>query len=179
MAEERFDLTFSGGVVPGADPAAVRARLGALFKLDAQGVGRLFTGQPVVVKRGADAATRARFEQAFARAGAVLGVTLVEAAQGGLGARSAHGGGPAPEAAQGGRDQGGHRLALATQGGFLEEPRTVDIAAFDTGSLSLVSGHQWDLADCEAPPEPVAIPDTGHLSLATPEPHSGFKGAAE
>ncbi|MCG6898231.1 MAG: hypothetical protein LJE61_10365 [Thiocapsa sp.] len=172
MAEERFDLSYAGGIAPGADPATVRARLTAVFKLDEQGMDRLFTGRPVIVKRGADAATKARFEQAFAHAGAVLRITPVELAENEGGAQSARGAAPLPDAAQGEHTAGTPRLSLTTHDGYLEEPRAVNIAAFDTGSLSLVSGHDWDLADCAAPPAPVAIPDIGHLSLTGGEPPS-------
>jgi hypothetical protein len=57
MAEERFDLSYRGDLVPGADPARVRERLTAIFKLSDAGAQRLFTGRPVIVKRDADAET--------------------------------------------------------------------------------------------------------------------------
>ncbi|HSO82780.1 hypothetical protein [Thiocapsa sp.] len=179
MAERRFDLSYKGDLAPGADLARARERLTALFKLSATGAERLFTGRPVIVKRNVDAATTARFTEVFEQAGALLTVTPldpplnIEAPSG-----KAPGTAPAshrnhplrPESPEG---SGADALPLSlatTQDDFLEPTRTVNIAAFDTGELSLVSGQNWSLSDCELPPAPIPIPDIGYLSLAEMEP---------
>jgi hypothetical protein len=164
MAEERFDLSYAGDLVPGADPAIVRERLTAAFKLSEQGVERLFTGQPVIVKRSADAATVARFEQVFAQAGAILRISRIETPSDAGDPEVA----PARPAERPLDSAAG--LTLATDASFLEEPRTVNISRLDTGSLSLVSGESWSLADCEPPPTPAPLPDIDHLRLAETEP---------
>jgi hypothetical protein len=176
MAEERFDLSYRGDLVPGADPARVRERLTAIFKLSDAGGQRLFTGRPVIVKRDADAETRTRYEAVFRKAGAVLRVTEVAASdREPLAAPTSD---PDPSVSEGRSPPGspGAPLALSTQGGFLEEPRTVNIAAFETGELSLVAGQDWSLADCEPPPTPIPIPDIGYLSLAEMEPRAERPG---
>jgi hypothetical protein len=161
MTDERFDLSYAGDLVPGADASIVRDRLTAVFKLSEQGIERLFTGQPVIVKRGADAATVARFEQVFAQAGAILRITRIETPSDEADPEVALAERPIDSAAG---------LTLATDASFLEEPRTVNISRFDTGSLSLVTAHDWSLADCEPSPTPASIPDIGHLRLAEAEP---------
>ena len=182
MAEERFDLSYKGDLVPGADPALVRKRLTALFKLHEAGAERLFTGRPVIVKRNADAATAARFTEVFEHAGALLTVTPLDKPPGTEAqspkpgnatdaASATHRDPPSPPDSS---DDGGSDappLSLATnRDDFLEPTRTVNIAGFDTGELSLVAGQDWSLADCEPPPTPLPIPDTDDLSLAEMEP---------
>ncbi|SDW77067.1 hypothetical protein [Thiocapsa roseopersicina] len=182
MAEERFDLSYKGDLVPGADPARARERLTALFKLSEAGAERLFTGRPVIVKRNADAATAARFTEVFEQAGALLTVTPLDTlldtdalspTSGNTtdAASAAHRNPPSPPESSDDSGIDTPPLALATtQDDFLEPTRTVNIAAFDTGELSLVSGQDWSLADCEPPPTPIPIPDIDYLSLAEMEP---------
>jgi hypothetical protein len=170
MAEERFDLSYIGELAPGADPTQVRERLTAVFKLSEDGGKRLFTGRPVIVKRDADARTKARFETVFNQAGAVLRATPVTMPE--QPTASAPPTRTDLSAPEGSRARGdvAPPLALTTQGGFLEAPRTVNIAAFDTSGLSLVSDPDWSLEDCEPPLTPTPIPDIGYLSLAEMEP---------
>jgi uncharacterized protein YbjQ (UPF0145 family) len=75
MAERRFDLVFRGEVGPGQDPEAVKRKLASMLKLDSGRVETLFTGDPVVVKKGLDRETAAKYQQAIGRTGAVCEVT--------------------------------------------------------------------------------------------------------
>ncbi|WP_295583220.1 hypothetical protein [uncultured Lamprocystis sp.] len=169
MSDERFDLSYLGLIAPGADPEQVRQRLRAVFKLTDKGTERLFTGRPVIVKRGVDFATAARFETIFAHAGATLTVTPVDDPGGPdsddamAATDSTH-----PPARARGIDTG--HLALAPQGGNLEEPPVGGGPDLDTSYLSLVPGDDWTLADCAPPPTPTPEPDISYLSLAPVEP---------
>lgn len=179
MTEEHFDLSYSGDLLAGADPAVVRERLRTVFSLSEEGAARLFTGRPVSIKHNADAATAARFREVFTQAGALLRVSRIETPQTADDRPAAErrdqpppvrSDAPAPEATP---------LSLASQDGFLEPPPTTNIDAFDTSELSLVAGGDWSLADCEPPPTPIPIPDIGHLSLAEMEPRSNTKTPAD
>jgi hypothetical protein len=167
MSDERFDLTYRGELLPGTDPDQAKHRLASAFRLSDTGAERLFTGRPVVVKRNADADTRARYEQVFAQAGAVLVVVPVSTPVPAPGVS----GGLAREQPESSDTQDEHRtvplgpLAIATDNGFLEPLRTVDLDAFDTSGLSLVSGNAWSLEDCQALPTAIPMPDIGHLRL--------------
>jgi hypothetical protein len=172
MAEERFDLSYSGGLLTGAEQSEVRERLTAVFGLSEAGAMRLFTGQPVMVKRDADAATAARFGAVFTQAGAILRITPVESYEENSAGASVRGGDQLPTARSENGDTDAASLALAADNGFLEQPCTVNIAAFDTRGLSLVSEPDWSLADCAPPTTRIPIPDIGHLSLAETEPPS-------
>lgn len=67
----RFDIQFSGDLVPGTDVLAARQRIQHAFNLSDAAVGQLFGGTPVTVRRGVDSATAARYQAAFRDAGAL------------------------------------------------------------------------------------------------------------
>jgi uncharacterized protein YbjQ (UPF0145 family) len=75
MAERRFDLVFRGEVEPGQDPETVKRKLGSMLKLDRGRIETVFTGDPVVIKKGLDRKTAAKYQQAIRRTGAVCEVT--------------------------------------------------------------------------------------------------------
>ena len=77
---DRFTLIYRGEVNEGQHAAVVRKRLQALLKLDDGRMDRLFSGQPIALKKDVDHATAARFQAAFKKAGAVLRVSRVEQA---------------------------------------------------------------------------------------------------
>lgn len=66
-----YDILFAGELAPGADHAQVRARLQGLFRLSDEAAVRLFSGQPLALKRGLDQAQAERLRQVFLAAGAV------------------------------------------------------------------------------------------------------------
>jgi hypothetical protein len=173
MAEQRYDLSYRGLLSPGADPEETRRRLGAIFKLNASGLERLFTGKPVIVKRDVDAATVAQFERLFAQAGAELTVVPLDAGA----PASAPDPTPLGEAEP---PQGltidTSLLALAPPGGALEEPPPSVSLDLDISYLSLVPGDDWTLEDCEPPPTPIPLPDLSYLTLV-PLPDSEAHGS--
>ncbi|WP_295883079.1 hypothetical protein [uncultured Thiohalocapsa sp.] len=153
MPQDRYNIVFAGALVAGADPAAVRAKLGSTFRLDAAQLDNLFSGQPVVVKRDVDLMTATRFQQAFLAAGARAEIeSLAPIAP------------PQTGDATAGADTAG--LSLAPPGVPLEElddrgpPRQPD-----TSALSLLPGEGWDLSDCAPPPLPTPEFDLSALAL--------------
>ena len=66
-----YDILFAGELAPEAEPAQVRARLQGLFRLSDEAAARLFSGQPLALKRGLDQAQAERLRQVFLAAGAV------------------------------------------------------------------------------------------------------------
>jgi hypothetical protein len=170
MPEPRFDLSYQGLMVPGADPEEVRARLSQIFKLNDQGITRLFTGKPVIVKRDVDRAAAAQFERLFARAGAVLTVTPVEG--GGTEPGSVAGSSQAAAEGPGRPNTGGlptlpagAALSLMPFFGDLEELPPMSTPDFDISYLSLVPGDDWTLEDCMPPPTLIPELDISYLSL--------------
>jgi len=66
-----FDVVFKGEILPGKDVKEVKKRLRMLLKIDAESIERLFSGEPVAVRKNVDEATGRKFEKVFSTAGAV------------------------------------------------------------------------------------------------------------
>lgn len=68
---ETFSFVFTGRVEPGLDPEEVKSKLAEGFGMPVEKIERIFTGRPVVIKRGLDRAAAERLRQTFAAAGAI------------------------------------------------------------------------------------------------------------
>ena len=93
MESEKFDLVFSGQVLPKQEVDQVKANMAALFKVSAAQIDALFSGKAVVLKRNLDLAAANRYRVAIKKAGAR--VDLVKS-----GAASAKAAAPKVEAKQ-------------------------------------------------------------------------------
>jgi len=67
---ELFNVVFSGEISGRADPAAVRANVGKLFNASDAVLDKLFSGQPVAVKKMVDRATAMKIRAMMKQAGA-------------------------------------------------------------------------------------------------------------
>lgn len=70
MESEKFDLVFSGQLLPRQDVDQVKANIAALFKVSAAQVDALFSGKAVVLKKNIDLAAANRYRVAIKKAGA-------------------------------------------------------------------------------------------------------------
>ena len=176
MSDQRFDLSFSGVILPGADPALARRRLAEAFKLSEQDGARLFSGRPMLIKRQVDAATAARVEQVFARVGAVLTISPIADPDATGRPAAAPPAPPTLPASPAGAPAGtvlppkGQVLdvsgfSLAPAGEILDHTPAARPPALDLSRLSLVPGQDWTLTDCTRPPAPIPAPDISKLSL--------------
>lgn len=75
----RFEIAFSGQIVPGADADQVKANLARVFQADDQRIALLFSGRRVVIKSDLDQATAEKYRVTLERAGAVAEVCALEA----------------------------------------------------------------------------------------------------
>lgn len=66
----RYEIAFSGQLVPGAQPELVKANLTKLFQADAQRIAQLFSGRRIVIKNNLDAAGAEKYRATLERAGA-------------------------------------------------------------------------------------------------------------
>jgi hypothetical protein len=163
VSDQRFDLSYSGVMRPGADPVQARRLLTDAFRLSDQDAARLFSGRPMLIKRGVDAATAARVEQVFARAGAVLTVRPVADPDAQVGSGAAVP--PGTLVTSRDPDLAASRLTLAPPGELIDHSPVPTPPALDLSRLSLVPGDDWTLADCTPPPAKIPVPDTSRLSL--------------
>ena len=65
MNQESYDVYFSGACLKSADPAEVKRKIGAIFKLEGEKLERLFSGVPVPIKRGVDMDRAVKFRVTF------------------------------------------------------------------------------------------------------------------
>lgn len=70
----RYEIAFSGQLVPGADADQVKANLARLFQADAQRIALLFSGRRIVIKNNLDAAGAEKYRVTLERAGARVDV---------------------------------------------------------------------------------------------------------
>lgn len=68
---ELFNVVFSGQLAAGADPAAVRANVAKLFKVNDAMLDKLFSGQRIAVKKACDQATAMKLRASLKQAGAL------------------------------------------------------------------------------------------------------------
>lgn len=74
MDEKTFEVLFAGRLVEGADPAQVKTKVAALFKVEVAKIERLFSGATVPIKKGVDEATAKKYQLALHKAGAICQV---------------------------------------------------------------------------------------------------------
>ncbi|SHK99585.1 hypothetical protein [Phytopseudomonas punonensis] len=75
----RYEIAFSGELVPGAQLEVVQANLAKLFQADAQRIALLFSGRRVVIKNNLDEAAAEKYRSTLERAGARVEVIDIDA----------------------------------------------------------------------------------------------------
>jgi uncharacterized protein YbjQ (UPF0145 family) len=85
----RYNVVFEGKILPDRDLAGVKRELAAVMKMEAETVERLFSGRPVVLRRGVDAAAGEKFQKSFRAAGAICALRPLEEGGGPAGGGSA------------------------------------------------------------------------------------------
>ncbi|WP_271411313.1 hypothetical protein [Pseudomonas sp. Q1-7] len=74
----RYEIAFSGKLVPGAQLERVQANLAKLFQADAQRVAMLFSGRRVILKNNLDEVAAEKYRSTLERAGALVEVVSME-----------------------------------------------------------------------------------------------------
>ena len=69
-----FNVTFEGKVAPGKDLETVKKAIMDLLKVDPGGIEHIFSGRPILLKKGVNAGTAERYRKAIEAAGAVCKV---------------------------------------------------------------------------------------------------------
>lgn len=163
MSQEKFDLVFSGELVPGYELAQVKKNIQLLFRIDETKTDLLFSGRAIPLKKGLDAETANKYRVAIKKAGARVAVVQSEAAPTKLqsvpaekpGVATAH-----AEAKEGG--EGGFTTELGAQPASPRPPRkeieAPGFAVADVGEDILPSEYRLPLATVEV--------DTSGLSVA-------------
>lgn len=159
-----YDILFAGDLRTGADPDQVRASIQSLFKLSGAEMEKLFSGQPVALKRGLDLARAQQLRRLFLQLGAITWLTE----QAGAISERAPVIAKEPSLAvmEGQAERPGTEWVLAPMDDRPLEPEpTHPLAQIDISHIHLVLGQDWSLVDCDRPAEPMAFPAIRHLHL--------------
>jgi hypothetical protein len=170
---ETYDVYFSGVCLKGADPAEVKRKVGAMFKLEGDKLERLFSGKPIPIKRGVDMDQAVKYRVAFRDAGGLVDIVpegqpapvpkpppaaRPEPTKAPAPASTTSSPSPAPQAPSG--------LSLAD--GPLPPPQAPDAPAIESPDYELSAPQGFNLSDCAPQVEPAPIPDTSQLDLDKP-----------
>ena len=71
MSEPKFNVVFKGEIVPGANAATVRDNVAKLFKANEKVMERLFSGDPIAIKKDVDRAGAMKYRALMKQAGAL------------------------------------------------------------------------------------------------------------
>lgn len=141
METDKYDLIFTGELVPGKNLAEVKRNLQALFRIDETKVELLFSGRDTVLKKGLDAEAANKYRVAIKKAGARI--QLAPSA-------SAAGSPPAPASAP---PEKASRLPVAE---VREEPAAEQSIATELGAQP--AKPPQPRPDIQAPDLPLAEP---------------------
>lgn len=166
MSDARFHIVFSGKLVGGADLATVKSNLGRLFKMDSARVEKLFSGQPVVIKKDADQPTAMKFRALMKQAGAECEIRPVS---GGVQAWAPAQPAAAPSAVPAPATESSASAESTSLGeqnsGDLETVGTIRTGGTGFSGAFSVADVGEDMDNSEHAPAPPA-PDVSHLSIA-------------
>lgn len=149
----RFEIAFSGQIVPGADPDQVKANLARVFQADAQRIALLFSGRRVVIKSDLDEAAAEKYRATLERAGAVAQVHALDAGAPAATPPSA----PRPVAVSAAVGGGAERFVA--RDGYMAAFADVQAPDFDIAPLGA------DMQEAKADPVAPAL-DLSRISLA-------------
>jgi hypothetical protein len=198
MPAQLFDIFFSGKIMDDQDPTEVRERIRRMFNAKDDQLQRLFSGEPVRIKEGADEEEASKYRVAFRDAGALVEIKLAEATA----ADSVPSTPDANAAAETADDSGLtllppnsgslidcapqikpqeipdiSSLTLAPEGALIDESEQPPPAEIDTGDLTVSPAQSGSLEEYQQPVEPYPIPDISNLEVestdeeeAPPEP---------
>jgi hypothetical protein len=201
MSFEKYDLFFSGQVIDGLDKAEVRTQVGKIFRATEAQLDRLFSGDPVPIKKAVDMDTAIKYRVTLREAGALIDVVPAQS-PGPPSAEQEKSSVPPPAsgAAVAPSTGDGLQMTLAPpRTGSLEdcapetppaevpdisdlhlapesEPlapqRAISAPNIDTSELQLYPANTGDLRDCQTEPTPLPLPDISDLKLLDPDKDS-------
>lgn len=197
MSFDKYDLFFSGQIMDGQEKTEVRARVARIFRATETQLNRLFSGDPIPIKKGVDMDTAIKYRVTLRDAGALIDVVP---------ARSPEPQSSAPAQPSAPPPASGTAVSSAAEGlqftlapprtGSLEDcapeshpveipdisglhlaPETEPLAPqgaistpeIDTSALRLFPADTGDLRDCQTETPPLPLPDISDLRLIDPD----------
>lgn len=157
MTEKRFNIIFRGEIVPGANEASVKANVAQLFKANEKVLARLFSGEPIAIKKDVDKAGAMKYRALMKKAGAVC--YAQDSDEPLMAARPVVEPTPATDSPAREEKTSGAEWGIAPPGSILVEPKKVE--AIEIPDISAISMAELgaDMADNTDEPVQAEIPD--------------------
>ncbi|MES9968739.1 MAG: hypothetical protein ABW092_01815 [Candidatus Thiodiazotropha sp.] len=167
MNAETFDVYFSGAILKDHDPAEVKRKIGAVFKLQGDKLDRLFSGKPIPIKKGIDMDRAIKFRVTFRDAGGLVDIVPTGAPP------------PTPKPAQQPRPRLEPKAAATdtrsdsgeltfAEGPMESSTEDSDIPPIAVPDYELSSAQGFDLSDCTPEVEAAEIPDISSMDMDKP-----------
>jgi hypothetical protein len=168
MSGEIYDVYFSGATIKDSDPADVKRKIGAVFKLQGEKLDRLFSGKPIPIKKGVDMNRAIKFRVTFRDAGAL--VDIVPAGDRPPAPKPARPSPPPEQTRVATADSRPVTSELTFADGPMEPAADADdeITPIAVPAYDLSSAQGFDLSDCAPSVEPAEIPDISALDMEKP-----------
>lgn len=167
MADQLYELIFSGELVSNIEPSQVQANVAKLFKASPTQIAHLFSGKRVVLKNALPISTGKKYLAALKKAGALCQLVDMQTGR------------PYGEQPQAGATQPQPTPPKAVEQPLpTSQPQTTAKATLEPGSEHRVGGRPeldapgWEVAPSgskiqdDQPTPPLPEPDTDYLSLA-------------
>ncbi|MBT8139497.1 MAG: hypothetical protein KJP25_07000 [Gammaproteobacteria bacterium] len=152
--ERRFDIMFHGEPLNGTDVSEVKENLRQLFKLGDPDLERMFSGQPISIKKDLDRKTANQYQQALTRAGAKIQLVLATAKA-------------AP-----GDEQTAQGSGAAQEKGDAADSKNSESTSQTGGALAMLPVGSQIGSEQSSEATPAAV-DVSHITLAENEAISG------
>jgi hypothetical protein len=167
MTDETYDVYFSGAIIKDSDPAEVKRKIGAVFKLQGDKLDRLFSGEPIPIKKGIDMDRAIKFRVTFRDAGG-----LVDIVPSGAPAPTAKPS-PSPRPREASRVVAAQAPSGSSELTFASGPMEAaaddsDITPIAVPDYELSSAQDFDLSDCAPEVEAAEIPDISAMDMDKP-----------
>ena len=162
--ESEYDIIFRGDLRPGENLVEVKQRLQKLFSANAEKIEQLFSGRPVVLKRGIGKEAAERYRKSLENAGAIVSIRPAATSEDPTPAREA----PATSEEEPDSSETGLDVSVAEVGADLlmpEERRDVVTREVSTSHISVAPAGENVLSDEEKKPFTEREIDTSHLSF--------------
>ena len=192
MAFERFDIYFSGSILPDHDPVTVRQTVAKLFNIDAAQLEQLFSGARLCIKRDVDADTAGTYRAKLRKAGILVEIGAVASQAAPVATQDPDQERPSLAGLEVSEEDPLFELmppntgtlldcapppspppqvnidavTLAAPGSILDDSAPPPAADTDIGSLSAEPAHTGSLEDCVEQKDPYPIPDISHIKLS-------------
>ncbi len=182
MTDERFDIYFSGKVLPDNELETVKQKVGALFNANAAVLDQLFSGKAVKIKKSVDMDTAIKYRVKFRDIGAIVEIrpssvpastvpAQTEAPQPPANNTSASEAEKPATLSQSVQTDRPSALesSLAIPGSIIDETPAVPPAQFSTDEFELGPANQGSLEEFAETVIPAPIPDISALDISASE----------